>query len=367
MLLVRHIENELSLADWYKLRDRIDFEPTYQRKGDIWGIKMKQLFINTILNEYDFPKIYLADFSAGSNVLNQNKKQFAVIDGKQRLSTIFGFFENDFLLDNTPIYFHGETAIFAGGHNFEQLQIKFPNLAKRFEDYLPTVMGVESDRIEDIYEMFIRLNINVSISGPERRNALPGPVPGIIRRIALHSFFTEKAKFVHDSKNSKDRGQDLHAAAKILSIELNGGIAVSTKKADLDSMVQKGEKLKEEDLQLYVDNSILGLDKMEAVFKFKDELLAAQTQLPTYYLFVKKYFNGSNAQQIHDFLVSFDRERRKVRKVLRSRAKGQSDTFQDQMDESLINFNSLIRSPDDKVSIESMLRIMEEAYKSLLP
>ncbi|GAB3948440.1 hypothetical protein GCM10028805_22840 [Spirosoma harenae] len=364
MLQVKHIENLYTIGRWYSLRERIDFNPTYQRKTDIWSLQMKQLFINTILNDYDFPKIYLADFSGGSNILNENKKQYAVIDGKQRLSTIFNFIDNQFELDSTPIYYDDQI-LDARNCNFEKLLYTFPYLVKRFENYIPTVMGVQSDRPEDIFEMFIRLNINVAISGAERRNALPGPVPIIIRKIAIHPFLQESARFVLSSKNSKDRGQDLNAAAKILSIELNGSKPTSIKKSDLDMMVNRGMGLYEYYFDQYVETAYRNLDKLSIVFPKNDHLLEAQTQFAVYYLFIK-FIHQHFINRIHPFLLLFEKERAFVKKVLRSRGIGQAMLIDVPLNEDFLSYNSFIRSPDDKTSIEGMVSLLEKYFKVYL-
>jgi hypothetical protein len=44
------------------------------------------------------PKVYLADFTFGRTALNFRNQQYAVIDGKQRLLSIFSFFDGKLLL-----------------------------------------------------------------------------------------------------------------------------------------------------------------------------------------------------------------------------------------------------------------------------
>ncbi|HAT4047113.1 TPA: hypothetical protein I9Z20_004790, partial [Citrobacter freundii] len=77
-----------TLSWWYKQRSKIDFEPTYQRKGNLWGDKDKAFLIDSILNEYDLPKIYIADFTILNTPLNINNMSYAVIDGRQRFESI---------------------------------------------------------------------------------------------------------------------------------------------------------------------------------------------------------------------------------------------------------------------------------------
>jgi len=42
----------------YRMRDRILLDPEYQRLSDIWTMDKRQLLIDTILNEFDVPKLY---------------------------------------------------------------------------------------------------------------------------------------------------------------------------------------------------------------------------------------------------------------------------------------------------------------------
>ncbi|MEZ5464688.1 MAG: DUF262 domain-containing protein [Lysobacteraceae bacterium] len=99
---------------WNSRKSEIDFSPPYQRKGNVWGEGAKAYLVDTIINDYDIPKIYLADFSFGPNPLNSDKKRYAVIDGKQRLEAIIDFTANkfplkgDFIFENNPLLELGE-------------------------------------------------------------------------------------------------------------------------------------------------------------------------------------------------------------------------------------------------------------------
>jgi hypothetical protein len=68
-------------ADW-------DHNPPYQRPGGQWGLKQKQKFIDSLLNNFPVPPIYL----------HRNGRSCAVIDGKQRLETIREFIDGKFQL-----------------------------------------------------------------------------------------------------------------------------------------------------------------------------------------------------------------------------------------------------------------------------
>jgi hypothetical protein len=55
--------------------------PVYQREGDIWDREKRQLLIDTILNQFDVPKIYLHKFLQPIE-RDGRTLEYAVIDGK---------------------------------------------------------------------------------------------------------------------------------------------------------------------------------------------------------------------------------------------------------------------------------------------
>ena len=76
---------------WYAQRAKIDMDPSYQREGQLWDKEKKSRLIDSVLNDFDVPKIYLADFNPIASKLNEHKRAYAVIDGKQRLETFLSF------------------------------------------------------------------------------------------------------------------------------------------------------------------------------------------------------------------------------------------------------------------------------------
>ena len=72
------------------MKKRIDNQPSYQRQSELWNLEKKQLLIDSILNGYDIPKIYLHKFNKPKKIRGI-EMQYAIIDGRQRLETIWGF------------------------------------------------------------------------------------------------------------------------------------------------------------------------------------------------------------------------------------------------------------------------------------
>src|SRR4051794_13219517 len=147
-----------TLSWWADLRDVIDFDPPYQRRGGLWSDRDKSFLIDSIINEYDIPKLYIADFTFGTPTeLNPTSSQYAVIDGKQRFEAIFDFIGGKIAL-NRDFTFTDDPEMNLGGMSYRDLKANQPKVASRFDNYNLTVMSVITNEEGKINELFVRLN-----------------------------------------------------------------------------------------------------------------------------------------------------------------------------------------------------------------
>ena len=70
---------------------------TYQRNSGIWPTNAKSYFIDTILTEYSFPKVYF--YENYDRSLKKIRRE--IVDGQQRLTTIVSFINDEFALTKT--------------------------------------------------------------------------------------------------------------------------------------------------------------------------------------------------------------------------------------------------------------------------
>ena len=116
-------------------------DPSYQRRGRLWSDTDKAYLIDSILNGYDVPKLYMADFTWGDSKLNKKKLPYAIIDGKQRLEAIFDFFDGRVTLNEDFVYLENRSLDLAG-LSYKDLQKSYPEVAEEFDDYNLLVMSV---------------------------------------------------------------------------------------------------------------------------------------------------------------------------------------------------------------------------------
>lgn len=342
--LIKIVPHEArTVSWWFSRKESINFDPQYQRKGGIWSAKDRAYLIDTILNGFDMPKLYLADFTYTDSDLKDGQWDYAVIDGKQRFEALFDFYSDGLALDSDFVY-RAEPSFKAGGLKFSELESRYPKVATIFENYNLGVMSVITSDQALIGELFDRLNSSRPLSGAEKRNAWKTPQIEVVREIASHKFFTSCVSF------STLRMQDHNLAAKLLTLEWSH-FKGDSKKATIDKFVSDRG----------IDAKVLGhaqtavehnLATMTAIFSPVDKLLSKSGVLPTYYLFIK-HCSIDILHHVKPFLKEFE----KLRAANRAEAKAQRHA-----DQTLLLYDRLSRSGDDSSTIIECAKILQQYF-----
>ena len=291
--VIRH--KVLTILDWYQLRPKIDFAPTYQRKSDLWKPTKKSGLIDSIINGYDIPKVYIVDFAFSTTSFKSKGYRYAVVDGKQRFEAIFEFMDDRLKLSPGTILRSDLTDL--SGLRYSDLVAEFPQVAGIFEAYVLDVYVINTNEARRIEEMFVRLNSGVSANGAERRNAMPGPVPPQLRKLASHRFFTRRTSF------SRARMAEFNVSAKLLLLEYSKGIS-DIKAQNLDRFVlEMAKKSSTRIVNAAAVRVRTTLDVMAGAFPDKSQILKRSGEIPIYYLVIAA--NPRVAKKLVRFLPEF--------------------------------------------------------------
>lgn len=162
----------------------VSFNHPIQRKPNQWDELQKSLLIHSIAGDYPIPAIY--------TIMDEGKYQ--VLDGKQRLTNLIDFMNNNYLLhEATPSVTIGSQEYSLAGKCFEELDTIIKDeitsrtlLIYKFED-------VEDDEIE---EMFYRLNNGTPLSKDQKTRAKMGvEMATYIDELLKTEFFSTKTNF----------------------------------------------------------------------------------------------------------------------------------------------------------------------------
>lgn len=338
-----------TLIWWINRRSKIDMDPPYQRRGRLWSISDKAYLIDSIINGFDIPKLYIADFTWGDSPLNIHKLPYAIIDGKQRLEAIFDFFDGTIVLNEDFVYLR-DPSIKLGGLGYKDLKQKYADIVEEFDNANLTIMSVQSNSEELINDLFVRLNRSKPLTGAEIRNAMTGPAVEVIRQISKHEFFTTYIRF------NTSRMTDQDTAAKMLMLEFHEKI-LETKRRNLDEFVAETSKNRKDKtrLELAGRKVVEYLDYMTMIFLPKDALLSSAGVVPVYYWLVRnidqEYFSG-----LREFLVRIEKQRKTVLRLV------STDRQNEILDQEFVRFNSYYRSPNDASSNEGRYRFLKEHF-----
>jgi len=328
----------------YRMRDRIQLDPEYQRLSDIWTLDKRQLLIDTILNGFDVPKVYLHKFHE-SPKKGPKASDFAIIDGKQRLETMWSFLDGKFALADDFKYFK-DSSVDAAGMKYDELGKAYPDLKNLFDTFLLSVISIETDDLEMIEEMFSRLNEAAPLTAPEKRNAYGGPLPGAIKKLAAETFFTKHLPF----PNKRYRHFDL--ATKFLLAEYVK-LVVDTKKAYLDDFVKGFKDKSRTRMPEFLKPATETVELMASVFTNKDPLLRQVGMVTVYYhLFRLARQNGWVNQITRKKLLDFEKRRETNQRL--------AEENLTRADYDLIEFDRFAQSPNDAGALKFRLRVMLE-------
>lgn len=165
------------LEDLDKQRAEISF-PEFQREKQLWSDDKKRLLIDSIVQDIDIPKLYF--------YLNE-KDEYEVIDGQQRLWAIWDYFGDEY------------------AYEFREKQLRFSQLSastdddvkalsKRIKDYELQVTVIKNATEDYLRDMFLRLQFGLLLNTGEKLHALTGKMKEFIfSDLARDQFLTNLA------------------------------------------------------------------------------------------------------------------------------------------------------------------------------
>lgn len=142
--------------DLYK-RKLLNLDPPFQRRS-VWTQKYKDYFIDTILLNYPCPPIFLYE-----EINKYGVAKYSVVDGKQRLTSIFDFIDQNYPVFNNSTITEYREKYFSDFSNDNKISFYSYNISV---EYIPT-----NDEVI-IKDIFQRLNKNIAkLTAQELRHA----------------------------------------------------------------------------------------------------------------------------------------------------------------------------------------------------
>lgn len=285
-------ETILSLYNKMKKNELI-LRPTFQRNL-VWNKEHKENFLETILMGYPFPEIYV---SQGEVDIDNMHETSLVVDGQQRLSTIYQYISGDenLLLKNIPY--------------FSQLDNK-----EIFLKYDVVVRDLGNVTDDEVKEIFKRINsISYALNAIEINNALyDGAFISTAKEIIKYDFWETIGIF---SKNDSDRMRDLEYVLSIMTTVEIG--AYFNNKTEIEKYIKiYNDDYENSDKMMSAMKYVMGLIaeiclNVGSVWRTKSGLFTLICEMM--FLVYKRECCLFDKMKLADFLENFDKKIKNVK------------------------------------------------------
>lgn len=186
------------IAKLNSMKDKINANPDYQR-GNVWSLDQRIKLIESIDKGRYIPEIILAK--------SAEPYEYEIVDGKQRLHSIFKFLDN-------KIKYNGR---FYNSYTEEE--------KTNFINFFLNITELEGTP-EEIAEQFILLQNGSTLKKQDKRNALAGEIKEFIKEIIQHPFFVELCQVDKNEVKFKE------VATQLILLKLIGMTDIKAKNID---------------------------------------------------------------------------------------------------------------------------------------
>lgn len=187
-------------------KKKLTFDYPIQREDGQWDKSQKALLIDTVLNGFLIPHVY---------IIKEGTEDFSpmsVLDGKQRLTTLYEFVNDKFTLPKdmddvviTDVTFDEnknpikeEKVYKVAGKKFSKLDTELQKIFNKYKIDVVLLAGFTDEQIED---QFYRLNNGCTFTKSQKANVKLGTeLAGKIKEIEECDFFENRAVFTNTQR-----------------------------------------------------------------------------------------------------------------------------------------------------------------------
>ncbi len=174
---------------WSSLEGVLKCSLPFQRHDNMWSAITKSMLVWSILADSYIPPIVLLKDKSGTDSKGKDIFTYQVLDGQQRLTTLFSFIDDEWSL-------HGSTPeVEVDGTVYDLEGIKFSEMSAECQDairnYHFSVQCLENYTMTEAESLFYNINSGVSLSTIQKSKAklgtdLIGFLNGLLQVIFSH-------------------------------------------------------------------------------------------------------------------------------------------------------------------------------------
>lgn len=281
---------------------KVNFDHIVQRSY-VWEASRKSALIESLIIGYPVPSVYAKRLDDGTGKRGSNI--YYIMDGKQRLSTIKEYLNDEFALTTLPrvTYFCEEVG---GECTVDISGMKFSELPLTLQDHLNTVTinvtYFDNLTKEEERELFKRLNAGKPLSTKSRLLASCKDIEGLLD-IGSHRLFYEM--LTDKARANKNQVALVMKCWCMMNLDINN---VSFESKTFNPMLETIAISDEEKSAMSMIFDVITYT--HTILENRNKKVAKKLYTETHMVslipyFVKSWENGISAELIADWLISF--------------------------------------------------------------
>lgn len=311
---------------WFKKANdagELQMKPPFQR-NPVWTWPQKSYLIDSILNGYPVPEIYMQEF-----VDESGNEQHIIIDGQQRTRACLDFIEGDFSIkeEESPTW---------GGMAFDDLSGEDKKKIFSYTFIVRILPEMSDDEIRGIFQ---RLNKNVvALNKQELRQATYwGPFINAMQELSNYNYWNTTGIF---TPLNVRRMMDIEYVSELAIAVLHGH---QNKKESIDGYYQEyEEEFEQKDELVSIFRTVIY--ELEQIFPdIKTTRWKKKTDFYSLFLYLASHSSQLplNAEKRAEVRVSLDKFSNEVNRFISTESDDASFSLQ------VINYGKSIRASSD--------------------
>ena len=188
---------------WHSPKQTLRCSLSFQRNSGMWSLITKSSLVASVLTDSFIPAVVFLKDKVGTNEKGKDICRYEVLDGQQRLTSLFEFLDDRFALHGAvePIEFDGFTYDIAG-KKFSELE---PELQDAIKGYRFSIQALENYTYPEVEKLFFNINSGVALSTIQKSKAkLGNENMAFFNELLTSNFFTQSVNLTEAQAKRED-------------------------------------------------------------------------------------------------------------------------------------------------------------------
>lgn len=188
---------------WHSPEQTLRCSLSFQRNSGMWSLITKSSLVASVLTDSFIPAVVFLKDKVGTNEKGKDICRYEILDGQQRLTSLFEFLDDRFALHGAvePIEFDGFTYDIAG-KKFSELE---PELQDAIKGYRFSIQALENYTYPEVEKLFFNINSGVALSTIQKSKAkLGNENMEFFNGLLTSGFFTQSVNLTEAQAKRED-------------------------------------------------------------------------------------------------------------------------------------------------------------------